>query len=67
MSQPLVSIVIPTKNSAKTLPLCLTSIKRQTYRNIEVIVVDGCSANRTIQNSKQIFLLTKIIASCARN
>ena len=41
MDEPLVSIVIPTYNSEKTLPLCLESIKRQTYRNIEVIVVDS--------------------------
>jgi len=48
MDEPLVSIVIPTYNSEKTLPLCLESIKRQTYKNIEVIVVDSYSADRTV-------------------
>ena len=49
MDEPLVSIVIPTYNSEKTLPLCLESIKRQTYRNIEVIIVDNFSADRTVE------------------
>jgi len=49
MDKPLVSIVIPTYNSEKTLPICLESIKRQISRNIEVIVVDNYSKDRTIK------------------
>jgi glycosyltransferase involved in cell wall biosynthesis len=52
MDEPLVSIVIPTRNSEKTLPLCLESIRRQTYRNIEVIVVDNFSADSTVEMAK---------------
>jgi len=43
----LVSIVIPARNSARTLPLTLRSIKRQTYPHLEVIVVDGRSSDNT--------------------
>jgi glycosyltransferase involved in cell wall biosynthesis len=43
-----VSIIIPTRNSSDTLPLCLTSIKSQTYRNIEIIVVDNFSEDQTL-------------------
>ncbi len=53
MDEPLVSIVIPTYNSEKTLPLCLGSIKRQTYKNIEVIVVDNYSTDRTVEIAKR--------------
>ena len=44
---PLVSIIIPTKNSAETLLACITSIKSQTYSNIEYIVVDNYSSDAT--------------------
>ena len=49
MDEPLVSIIIPTYNSEKTLPICLESIKRQTYNNIEVIVVDKFSRDKTVE------------------
>jgi len=43
MEQPLISIVIPTYNSSILLSLCLESIRKQTYKPIEVIVVDNFS------------------------
>jgi glycosyltransferase involved in cell wall biosynthesis len=47
MSQPLVSVVVPTLNSEKMIRNCLASVKRQTYPHIELIVVDGFSKDRT--------------------
>jgi len=43
------SIVIPTYNSEKTLPRCLESIRGQSYKNIEIIVVDKFSRDRTVE------------------
>lgn len=43
MKKKLVSIIIPTKNSSKYLDLCLKHIRSQTYKDIEVIIVDGKS------------------------
>ena len=39
----LLSIVIPNWNGAKFLPTCLDSLLKQTYTNVEVIVVDNAS------------------------
>ena len=52
MKKPLVSVIIPTYNSEKTLAKCLKSIKNQSYRNIEVIVVDRFSKDRTVEIAK---------------
>jgi len=47
MSNPLVSVVITTKNSSRTLEKCLESIKNQNYENIELLVVDNNSTDET--------------------
>lgn len=44
---PLVSVIVPTYNSAKTLDECLCALKNQEYRNIEIIVTDSFSSDRT--------------------
>ena len=44
----MISIIIPTYNSAKTIRLCLDSIVAQTYKDYEVLVMDGCSKDGTI-------------------
>jgi len=46
-AKPLVSIIIPTYNSGKTLVKCLESIENQRYADIEVIVVDKHSIDMT--------------------
>lgn len=51
--KPLVSVVIPTYNSERTLSACLESIRNQTYERIEVIVVDKGSSDRTVEIAKR--------------
>lgn len=53
MGKPLVSIVVPTYNSEKTLAKCLESIENQRYKDIEVIVVDKFSKDRTVEIAKK--------------
>jgi len=53
MAEPLVSITIPTKNAEKTLGLCLEAVKNQTYPNIETIVIDSYSTDKTLDIAKK--------------
>lgn len=43
----LVSVIIPTYNSAKYLEKTVQSVLKQTYKNIEIIIVDDCSKDNT--------------------
>jgi glycosyltransferase involved in cell wall biosynthesis len=53
MSKQLVSVVVPTKNSALTLKACLDSIKQQIYPDIEIVVVDNFSSDSTPDIAKK--------------
>jgi glycosyltransferase involved in cell wall biosynthesis len=44
---PLVSITIPTFNSEKVIVACLEGVVKQTYPNIETLVIDSHSTDRT--------------------
>ena len=48
MTAPLISIIIPTYNSADTIKRCLDSLVNQSFRNFEIIVMDGVSSDSTI-------------------
>lgn len=48
-AQPLISLVVATLNAARTLPRCLDSLRAQTFRAFEVIVVDGASSDGTVE------------------
>ncbi len=52
-NNPLVSVIVPTKNSEEFIEACLKSIKEQTYKNIELIVVDNHSTDNTISIAKK--------------
>lgn len=48
MNFPLVSVVIPNWNGARWLPLCLDSLRGQTFRDFEVLVVDNGSSDGSV-------------------
>jgi glycosyltransferase involved in cell wall biosynthesis len=50
---PLVSAIIPAKDEEMNLALCLGSVCRQTYPNLEVLVVDDRSTDRTPEIARE--------------
>jgi len=48
-----VSIVVPTKNSESTIQTCLESLMAQTHKDIEILVIDNYSIDKTANIAKQ--------------
>ena len=70
--EPLISLIIPNRNGAGTIGQCLDSIISNADKLIEVIVVDDCSSDRSVEIIKQyavrlIRLEHHAGASAARN
>lgn len=67
------SIIIPAYNSERFIGECLNSIYSQTYKNIEVIVVNDCSTDDTVKMAEgyeQVKILSTSVNSrqgAARN
>ena len=50
---PTVSVVVPTYNSERFVEACLGSVCAQTFRQIELIVVDGFSSDGTVERARE--------------
>ena len=66
MSEPLMSVVIPMYNASKFIRKVIEHLVHQTYKNIEIIIVDdgstdGCSdiIKDYIKHDKRIKLITQ--------
>ena len=49
----MLSIIIPTLNEEKYLPLLLESIKRQDFKDYEIVIADAGSKDKTIEIAKK--------------
>lgn len=59
---PKISIIIPSYNQADYLGKALNSLALQEYGNLEVIVIDGESADGTVEILKSSSIVTKFIS-----
>ena len=48
----MISIIIPTYNAAKFMPDLLESLFKQAVEDMEVIIVDDCSKDNTVETVK---------------
>jgi len=61
INNPLVSVVIPVYNGEQFIAECLESVYNQTYRPLEIIIVDDGSNDNSIDVMNQIPIEKKII------
>lgn len=50
---PLVSIIMPVRDRAEMLGRCLRCLEKQTYKNIEIVIVDGNSLDNTCDVARE--------------
>lgn len=48
-NNPLVSVIIPCHNAEKYVELAVRSVMNQSYKNLEIIVTDDCSTDKTFE------------------
>ena len=53
-NKPLISVILPTFNKELTLLKSIRSIQNQSFKNIEIIIVDDCSTDNTKQLAKDL-------------
>jgi hypothetical protein len=60
-TKPKVSIIIPNWDGAKYLPTCFNALEKQTYPNLETIMVDNASSDESVALTKTRYPWVKII------
>jgi len=51
-NQPLISVLVPMYNTEKTIKRCIKSIVKQTYSNLEIVLLDDGSVDNTYNIAK---------------
>lgn len=72
MAEGKISVIIPMYNASVYIDECLKSIQKQTAKNLDVVLVDDCSTDDTVQKAKEypfktIKLLKRLSPAGVRN
>lgn len=52
-SYPLVTVVIPLYNEERFIEDCIESVKKQTYKNLECLIINDCSSDNSVGIAKK--------------
>jgi len=58
--QPLISVALTCYNSVPFIQACIRSIYSQTYNNYEIIIIDDCSNDYTLEILKKVLISYKL-------
>ena len=48
MKEPKLSVIVSVYNTEKYIEKCLDSLLNQTYKNIEIVVINDCSTDNSL-------------------
>lgn len=54
VEQPFFSIIIPVYNTEQHIKRCLESCVNQSFKNIEIIIIDDCGSDNAIKKAEDI-------------
>ncbi len=53
LNQPLVSVIVPVYNAGEYIEMCMDAIKASSYPSFEIIMVDDCSTDNSVEIARQ--------------
>jgi glycosyltransferase involved in cell wall biosynthesis len=59
-SEPLVTVLIPSYNHEKFVGISIESLQKQTYKNLQIIIIDDCSTDDSVNKIKPYLLDPRI-------